>query len=225
MPARRYTRRRKYTPRKRYTPRRRYYRRSYRRYRRGGKLGKKYSFVRYGATTVTYNVVDDATSVRQGWTFLLSNVSQYTEFTTLFDQYKINCIVLKATWHQSAESPGVSVNYPTPIMHYVVDYTDATAPLTVAELAQYQNYKQINLSRAGSWSVKIYPRVQKMVYTSAVATGYAPGKSWINTTDYGVPHYGFKFLVDGTAAGGGGTHALGQLQFQVKYYMQFKNVK
>lgn len=39
----------------------------------------------------------------------------------------------------------------------------------------------------------IRPRIQKVLYETAIATGYSPGTGWINTSDPSVLHYGFKY--------------------------------
>lgn len=206
---RRPMRRRSYTRKRRYT----------RRTRRGSKA---HSFVR---SCEVYNAQIRDNVAYSSQTFKLSDLPSYAEFTTLYDRYRINCVVIKLTYsHQPQAMPPTST-YCTPLLHWCIDNDDATVPATVLELAQYKTYRSTQLMAGKTVTIKIYPKPQTMIYQGPASTGYSPKKMWISTTDYNVPHFALKYATQGNQAGGAGAVILGSLSYQVKYYFQCKDVK
>lgn len=158
-------------------------------------------------------------------TFYINQLPSVTEFTSLFDQYKINCVVLKMRFlNQIPDRTDAGAGMFRANFHYCIDYNDSAAYTTIAQFAQVSNYKCHALNGERDWSIKIYPKAQKAIYQGLASTGYGPTKTWINTADPAVPHYGLKYLID-INGGGGGENVIGSLQMQAKYYMSFKNVK
>lgn len=218
-------------PARRSYSRRRYSRRPMRRFRRTFKRARRVYRKRRGNTRI-FNIARCGAIYRQGisdgyffagWAFSIAPIPSVSEYTNLWDQYKINCVVVKFRWSNQARELG-DIQHPVPVFHYAIDYNDDATPTTPNELTQYQNYRSFQLANAKEYKIKLYPKSQSMTYKSAVTTGYSPKKQWINTSDPTVPHYGLKFAIDGSQAGGIGENALGVLEFQTKYYLSFKNV-
>lgn len=159
-------------------------------------------------------------------TFNLTTLPNYTEFTNLWDMYRINCVVLK--WRFDRQIPSVSDTTPMGYLHYAFDPNDDTATSTINDLTQYGTYNRKALDGQRPFNIKIYPKAQQMLYKSVTTTGYAPkSRMWINTADPNVPHYALKYIVDGNDGVGGGPGDLlvGVITLQVKYYLSFKNIK
>lgn len=157
------------------------------------------------------------------WSFQLNQVVNYTELTNLFDNYKINCVVIKFWWHQQPSTVENNL-VATPIMHWAVDTNDVTLP-TLAALKQYSTYRVHQFKDAGCYTIKIYPKAQGVMYRTAIAVAYGPKKMWIASTYSDVPHYGFKFFIDGsqTASGGTGNQDIGGLTYELTYYVAVKD--
>nr|QTE03422.1 MAG: capsid protein [Phoenicopteridae CRESS-DNA-virus sp.] len=218
-----YKRKRRYTRRKSYrrkTPRR--YKRSYRRVRRS--RTKYYHFKRAAQVSVVTTV---ATFDFIGAAFFrLSDVFGASEFTGLFDSYKINCVVLKIIPDQGPKLDGAWTVRTPPIMynpqfHWALDYNDNT-PVNTNVLVEYQTYKTTPFTRP--ITIKLYPRSSSPVYNNAVTTGYAisPRGQWIDISSPNVGHYAMKFAVDNM------NHSQSQIvNFKIRpiYYLSFKGVK
>lgn len=218
MVARRFSRRRRF--RRRRPLRRRSYRR--RRVFRRSRRQRVHSFTRW--TDVASQAILDNGS-NSTMTFALSQLPSYTEFTNLFDQYKINCVVLKMRFlNQIPDRVDSSTGVGRANFHYCIDYNDSVGYTTVSQFAQVSNYRVHALNGERDWSIKIFPKCQKQIYVGLASTGYGPTKSWINTADAAVPHYGLKYLIESGVAGVG-ENTIGILQIQAKYYISCKNVK
>lgn len=131
-------------------------------------------------------------------TFTFNALPNATEFTHLYDQYKINFISYKFKLMNAPEAqlPAWNAsNYPT--LTYVIDRDDASTPGSLTELLQYGSSKQIVL-RPNRWAaIKFKPSVNIPVYRTNLTSAYTPARPRFidcNTTD--VPHYGVKFVID-----------------------------
>jgi len=228
----RYYRRRSYRRRPAYRRRTRKVYRRRRIYRRRGRVCMRANssrtvlgFRRPGASgTLT---VCDGDGINQNvgaWSFRLDQVTSYTELTNLFDNYKINAVVIKFWWHQQPSTVDQNL-IATPIMHWAVDTNDVTPPPNLATLKQYSSYRVHQFKDAGLYTIKLYPKPQVATYRTALTTAYGPKKMWIASTYSDTPHYGFKFWIDGsqTAAGGAGTQDIGGLTYEITYYVSVKN--
>lgn len=123
--------------------------------------------------------------------FALSDLPSYTDFTSLFDQYRICQITARFL-------PGVSLfgasttTTDIPDLHTAVDLDDDTAPATVDTLRQFATHQvtpnQQYVERV--WT----PRFAVATY-SGTFTSYslAPSGQWIDSNSPGVLHYGVKW--------------------------------
>lgn len=135
--------------------------------------------------------------------FTLGQLPNVSEFTALYDQYRINkikVVFVPALSGMDANAP--STQYYMPNLHSVVDYDDATAPTSMAQLFQYPRLKRTR----GLRDHKQYfsPAVSVEVYQSGISTSYsAKWKQWLDLASTSVPHYGVKYGIDpGNPAGG-----------------------
>lgn len=152
---------------------------------------------------------------------MLSNVVNNSEFTTLFDQYRINAIVLKFIPRLNmVQVPTVVGQAPInniPTLHWVYDYDDANAPSNVDELLQYNNYRCCNFDK--TVTMKIKPRFSLAAYSGAF-TSYKPASGWLDCASPSIQHYGVKFAVDSFTAGQ-------FIDFIIRpiYYLSFRYVR
>lgn len=147
-----------------------------------------------GSTFATYGYYFDLT----GW------LPNSTEFTVLFDQYRLRSVIFK----MRLVSPPEANNTPVTLQYYPdvvisVDHDDATAPTTVDELRQFGKSK-CGILKPNSWfKYKCYPTTSIQMYTTPTTSGYAPArnKQWIDLAYPNVRYYGLKIALDCTSLG------------------------
>lgn len=178
--------------------------------------------------------------------FKLSMLADTTEFSNLFKQYKINCVIVTITpLHDSNHANGAgSALGPTYYGANVLCYSERNVTGASLDTAIEQDYwdqrpskKTINIYSGRPRSFKIYPRILSELYLSAGNTEPTPRKSgWLPTSALGkeIPHFGLnmqfswvdpnlQFRKSGDAA----SVARAPMNFKVtyKYLMQFKGIK
>jgi len=163
--------------------------------------------------------------------FKLEDCVNYTEFTNLYDQYKIVGVKLKLIPYQTsaltAAAPHAQAGQPAFLIHSAIDYDDdtqVTLSNTGADaLRQYPSYKCHNIYALNGkpWSRYVRPRVATEVYRTALLTGYQSTKmGWLDTTFADVSSYGLKLLFEVLS---GGSAAQLMFKAQVTYYLKFKS--
>lgn len=151
--------------------------------------------------------------------FSLSDLVNYTEFTNLFDMYRINKVVVKMVPNVNSAEAGAAQRLPQ--IHSVLDYNDRTIPTTLNELVQYQNYRMTMGSR-------IHTRILTPASLDVVDSegGTTPTsarprfKNWISTSDATLEHYGIKYCIGATAS----ANAVSYTPY-ITYYISCKSVK
>lgn len=157
----------------------------------------------------------------QAYAPLLSQLPSYTEFTNLFEQYRINAVkfdfIPKSTSFEANTSAAVAT---MPRLYTIID-KDGNAQ-TSSEVAM-QQYGNSRLIRDPSKPFSIYikrPCVQFGTANTITIVGGAPKPSpWLDCDNFSVQHWG-------CAIGGIMPTGTGSVSFSVvaTYYMQFKNV-
>lgn len=177
--------------------RRRYRKRTTTKRRRYGVRRKKAIF-RKKTTTHTFTRRLNATQLQSaigpgvvsgGYTFALSNLPDYTEFTSLYDQFRIKWVKVKFIFQtQVAETAPVN----SPGMFYsVIDLDDASAPT----LSYCQSAKWAKLTQAvGTHTRFLRPRTLTQLY-NGLGSAYAVNKiQWLDCDYANTPHYGLKYF-------------------------------
>lgn len=184
-------------------------------------LGKVHQFKR--TFRQSYQVLDRLDN--RGYAAKLSDLPNYTEFTALFDMYKIHLV--KTTVIFDKNSASVSTASATnfiPNLIWVIDRDDATALGSLTEYEQYDDFKIRRLDKP----VKIFwrPKVASAVYSGGAFTGYSSvGQRWIDCASPSTEHYGLKTGVMGDVEGGAGLNTIGMIHFYHTFYMTLKDVQ
>jgi len=149
-----------------------------------GKALTHYKTVR----TATYSNVttSNVSFTGRGISFSLADLPNASEFTTLFDQYKIDKIevlMIPSVTQSTAASPmsGLTVTE--------VDYDDANTPASLDEMYQSENH-QLH-TPTSSIARSFVPSIAIAAYSGAF-TSYAQKTGWIDCASSNVAHYGFK---------------------------------
>jgi len=199
--------------------------------RRRNKISLDYHrFTRYGdaVTTTTTNVSEPLT-----YSFSLTDVLNYSEFTTLFDQYKINMVEFKIQMisnpyavydiNKNNTSSGNSQNF-FPKFWYIRDYDGNAAADTLSEIKERVGVKFFVMKPNREYTIRIKPKVLVQTYKTLTTTGYAPKALWIDCISNNVPHYGLNAVID--CLGVNPADATGfQFRIEYKFHLAFKGVR
>jgi len=178
-------------------------------------------FHSFKRTVNSANISVDSTAWQYGaLNFQLANLPNYTEFTNLYDQYRICGIKVEFR----PRVTGNDANAMATLVQFgdlctVIDRNDNTAPTTQNELYQYSTLRTTRMIRGQ----KRYfvPACLVQTYETAVTAGYASKfKQWLDTNDYAVPHYGLKYAIAPSSSATAVT--IGVI---VTYYFQCKDIK
>jgi len=149
-------------------------------------------------------------------------ITNYTEYTSLFDSYRIRKVELTMVYNSNSSTlgPGTSL----PVVSMCNDYDDIAAT-TLSSMQQYDSYRLIqfgNNSNNGKVMHRVSPRISTVVETtggSAIA-GTGSNKNWIDCNNTSVLYCGVKGNYDNMNIS---TAAVGFITFYIKYYVEFKN--
>lgn len=149
--------------------------------------------------------------------FRLDLLPNYTEFTNLYDQYKILGVAVtflpKQT--QSVSIGNVNNADASARIFTAIDYNDVNPPATVDELREYQNAKYTSALRRHTRYIRA-PKVQDQGST------YIPGNPWIDTTSPGKYYFGLKYGIEPINSS---TTTSMNVGLELTYYLAFKQVK
>jgi len=159
---------------------------------------KTYSLQKSSNSFITNRtVLTDATlasalggnSVAYYWT--LDQLPGYTEYTSLFDQYRIKKVdVLIQT--KNPIGPGPYGYSPVRIMG-VPDFDDSTPPSTESDIQQYQNLQVWRPNTDKKFT--IIPRIAKAAYSGAFTSYSNEAAGWLDVASPSVRHYGLKLFI------------------------------
>lgn len=172
--------------------------------------------------TVTYSGSDLVPATENSFTFSLVDLPSYTEFTYLFDRFRITGV--KYRWVLLNEpqanaitqaNRGVSTR-----IAWVHDFDDDT-PTNNAALHQYPNFRDVHLSSDKMTSKWYYikPATTTQVYANTVDTAYAPNwKDFVDCNSSGTKFYGIKMNFDRLYAGQ-------KVELEMYYYIKLKGMR
>lgn len=215
---------RRYRFKRRTRYRRKYYgrrKRVGRRYRR--RIGAKSGLVHF-TRSIALKVSGTDISGGSGFgsaVFALSDLPNYAEIATMFDQYRVNAVVLKFMPFTNSY-PAVSSGIPTiniPTLMYAIDYTDNGTPTSVAQLAEYSNCKTVQFNKP--ITIKFRPAVSQIVYQGESTNRAAVPKwrTWLDCNFPSIPHFALKFAWTGLS----GSTTQFVYKLSQKYYLSAKN--
>jgi hypothetical protein len=143
--------------------------------------------------------------------YRLSDFTDYTEFTLLFDQYRI-------LQFQFVFTPTSNNNY-AGTLATVIDLNDGTVPVLMNALYQYPT---LMLSRPGQLVTRTFqPQVALAAYSGAFTSYANRGAQWIDSQSPSVFHYGLKYGITGIS----GQPSTAQYVVITRAVIQCRNVK
>jgi hypothetical protein len=176
-----------------------------------------------------FDISTTATSEGFTYSFALIDVINYTEFTAMFDQYKIHKVVFKI---QMVSNPDAflevngAVNSQNqtnwyPKIWYIRDY-DAGGAETLSSIKERVGAKFFIMRPNKEVSITLKPCVAVQTYKTLTAAGYGPKRMWVDCANADVPHYGLQLVTDCL-----GNNPVNSFKFRVdvKFYLGFKGVR
>lgn len=169
---------------------------------------KIHTFVRkqnFGTITGSVTAEQDG-----AFAFSLASLPDPTEFTNLFDTYRISKV--KLDFYPLFIDTSATVPYPPMIT--AIDYDDSVA----TAYAVLQEYDTSVVSQTGTYFQRVLtPRVALAAYGGAF-TQFAQAKAeqWLDCASPGVTHYGLKYALPITGA------ANGVWLVEATYMLQFR---
>lgn len=151
----------------------------------------------------------------------------YTEFTALYDQYRIDWVDCKFMFTNNMSNV-TSPSTTLPVMYLAKDYDDSNSA-NYTDLQQYSTLDVWQLGnqqgRDGIHHVRVKPNVDVTLYQSALLTGYSRGKpQFIDTSSPSVPHYGVKIAYDPVYTPAAATN-VGYLTCVFEYHLTMAHTK
>lgn len=143
----------------------------------------------------TYNagqVTADNTGEGAAIAFSLDSLPNYTEITSLFDQYRI--IEARAQFIPLTASFGPSTNPSVqfPVVYSWIDLDDNITPTTVPEGEQYDTVQAVSNQRF--FERVLQPRAAIAMYSGAFTSfGSAPPTMWMDVASPSIQYYGLKW--------------------------------
>lgn len=186
----------KYGRKKRIVRRRKYVKRGYKR--AAAKTNVKRQTYFFKRRTFLNNIVSVGinTPTLTSTTFSLGQLPGISDFTSLFDKYKITYVkmMMKLVVDPSAQNANVS-HYPT--LYYCPDYDDNLTPASINDLREYGRTRMAVLRPDRYVTIRIKPAVLQEYFISAGQTSVASKwNQWVDMARTDIPHYGLKYAID-----------------------------
>lgn len=166
--------------------------------------------------------------ISAAYQFTLDSLPNYTEFTALYDMYKINAIKLTFVPTASEYINSTTSGAPTPNgfqrFNSVLDFDDTAVPVNENELLQYATLKNTPGWRSHTryFKPRILQTVDEIVGATLGSSSSSP--KWISCLSPSVEHLGVKIFVAppivGSAVGAAITYSV-----YATYYISCRNTK
>lgn len=150
--------------------------------------------------------------------FQLSSLPDVTDFTNLYDMYKILKIKYTLMPKGNSSDVGIAAGLGNMVrVCSVLDYDDSVAPTSFNQLCQYNNIKWTHSTQ--NHSRTLVPKFLREVSTGLGTTANEVSTGWINCANNNVQHRGIKV---GIQAPQNGTV---DYDLVIKYTLAFKGVR
>ncbi len=182
-------------------------------------IGRPVSFRQLAYTSTITQSTSDTFG---GLNFILSQASNYTGFTDLWDVYRVDYLefTFEPLYTANAFSQYPSVNAAR--IYTVIDLDDVVAPASINTLKEYQSCRSYQFE---AFKVKVTrPGVLTGIFDgSNVVAGCSMRSPWIDCSKISIPHFGVKYGVEGNTVGSATVFQRWSVQLAVG--LTFKNVR
>lgn len=183
-----------------------------------------YSYRRTLSTTFTPTYNGVLTNTYLALEFQLGDLAGYTEFTTLYDSWRLKKVNLRfiPRMNSFGQADYAATFTACPNLITAIDTDDSATPTSLDDLLQYANHKIHPWYK--QFSVSFAPKVATAVYGGATFSAYAQGSPWIDSASATTAiYYGLKLGTTGYAATNNGNAA--SWDIFVTYHIECKGVR
>lgn len=155
--------------------------------------------------------------------FELSDLAQVATWQAVFDQYKIEKVLLRFRARNNAVSVfnTASPNGGVPTGYVVIDRDDSTALASVLAAEEYDTCE--TFEGTDSITIVLEPSITPAYYASGAFSAYGvTTPKWLDIANPGVPHYGVKGVIGGLTVT---TTSAWVWDISAEYIVAFKNVR
>lgn len=176
---------------------------------------KIYQYKRLSGAFSTF-VLSNVANAYTAYNFSLGDVPNYTEFTALYDYYKINAVkvTLLPQMTQNVSLGDVNNAWASKRLFSAIDYNDSSAVTTIDEIRQYQTCKFTPILKRHTRYFK--PRINDS------GSVFTPGRPWLLCSSPNTNYFGIKLA--GETMNSSGVANM-EYTVEVMFYLSFKNVK
>lgn len=198
---------------------------------RGINSGMTHKFTRWVTTESQdhLNLAFGATTLGFGKAFRLSHITGVTDFSTLFDQYKITNVQVNirlitnpdSTTPLDQTSGAQSANF-YPKLWFCHDYDDSSSPASLNQFREREGVKCLVMEPNKIVKYNVKPHVRMTGHGDLINWAYSPTASpWIDMANTSVDHYGFKMVFDAEGLAAAAAN-LWMIKVDYKYFLEFK---
>lgn len=154
-------------------------------------------------------------AVAGAYYFVATNLSNWTSFAAIYDQYRVTGI--EFTLRPRFESISLSTTSNTP-MRLVIDYDDATVLSSLAAAEEYSNCMTVEAYQSAK---RVFcPAVAIAAYSGAFTSYANRQRQWIDVVSSSVQHYGLKWYIPISP-----TTSVPVWDVMISVCIEFKNVR
>lgn len=181
-------------------------------------VGARVKTTRVAKTTLSYN--NDGGDKFFSYTFRIDGLPNVSEFTSVFDQYKITAVKLHFVprWTTSElYTTGVTLQMPNLVTAF--DGSDAVIPTSVDNVLEYDSCR-IHGPLNKMITRVIYPSAATPVFRSGASSAYGRYGGWVDCAYPDVQFFGFRAALLGVP-----TVNTFHVDVYATYYLEFRNTK
>lgn len=194
------------------------------RFRRGYRSARKYNLYHFKRTLYLQDIIGLNTTVNYSnhFGFTLAQLPDASNFTGLYDEYRINKVVFQIIpkWSESSLNTS-AVNASMQQIHTAIDYDDSLALPTATGLNEITQYQSHKFTRGNQIHTRVIVPKLEMATAGALAGQSPKARQWLDCDNTTVLHNGVKVFA---------TKLIGSAGFEqyfdvrITTYMSFRNV-
>lgn len=150
-----------------------------------------------------------------GMNFALSNVGDFANYRTLFEQYRLVRIRVICSQTQT-EAPVQAAAQYMPTLWVAVDPNDATAPASFDEVLQTGRAKPFQIFKPTVIADFVPTALFEVSDGGGGTTTSTQQKRWYSLENVALQHYGLKIWMDPVPTGNTGITVVGEYYFDMK---------
>jgi len=150
-------------------------------------LRSRIFWCKLGAYTAAGNAVSNTNPITAGFSFALNQISNYTSYTSIFDQYCIYAVNATITMRYNG-----TLNFNMGELVSAIDYDNASG-VGFANLQNYGSAQTLSVRPDLSVQRFIKPCVAPALFSGSTFTDYGIARAWVDSASPDTQHYGLKF--------------------------------